>query len=48
MRELALMTLGMALVAAVALYADMTGNHGNIAARHIHHEFPECSNACHG
>ena len=40
--------IGMTVLAIVLLGIDMLGNHGKVAARHIHHEFPQCSNTCHG
>lgn len=39
--------VGVSVIVAVALGMDMeTG--GTVAASHIHHQFPECSKACHG
>lgn len=40
-------TVGVALIAAIVLGLDMKSG-GVVAASHIHHQFPECSKACHG
>ena len=48
MKQFILFSIGVALTISVALGMDMIGNHGKVAAQHIHHAFPECSNSCHG
>ena len=48
MRQAILFAIGVALTISAALAMDMIGNHGKVAAQHIHHAFPECSNTCHG
>lgn len=48
MKQIILFSVGVALTVSVALAMDMIGNDGKVAAQHIHHAFPECSNSCHG
>lgn len=40
--------LGLLAGLIAGLAVDMTLNRGQVAAKHIHHRFPECSSTCHG
>ena len=42
-----LFVVGVMLAMALILGADMKAG-GVVAAKHIHHGFPECSGPCHG
>jgi hypothetical protein len=48
MSKLPYLLIGTALGLIVLFAFDMVLNKGNVAAQHVHHQFPECSGSCHG
>ena len=41
------LVVGVPVLSASLLFADMLANRGNAVARHLHHQIPECSTSCH-